>query len=578
MATIAPARPKRGKLTLTERKRFDDEDIEVIYRESSHEPGMLYYAPLEPRTYVDDGIVCEQDVPVTLRDGTVIYTDVYRPEGATNLPAIVAWSPYGKRHGFAPPGTPTFLLMGVPPGTCSPATKFEGPDPYYWCRQGYAVLNPDARGSGSSEGDLLYIGTQDGRDGYDFVEWAAARPWSNGKVTMFGNSWLAMVQWFIAAEQPPHLTCIAAWEGTSDMYREFCAPGGIPEVGFNGMLMEGLRGPGRIEDPIAMIRKYPLMNAYWRDKIAKLEKITVPAFVTAGWSHIHLRGSLMGFQKIASKQKWLRIHRDMEWPDTYMPGHIEDLRRFLDRYMKGIRNGWEMTPKVRFDVMDAGDVDYEAERAEKEWPLARTRYTQLFLDARTKAMSRIQPKQPSSLRYESTTGQAEFTMAFDEETELTGHMKLRLWVEAEGSNDMDLFVAVQKLDADGSFLPTLILGEKYPGQPGLLRVSHRERDEKESTPHQPVHTHRRPQLLEPKQIVPVDIEIYPSSKIFHAGERIRVVVSGHYLRDGWGWFEPFKWDLRNKGDHLIYTGGEYDSHLLVPVVPPKLQAGSYKHR
>jgi predicted acyl esterase len=157
-------------------------------------------------------------------------------------------------------------------------------------------------------------------------------------------------------------------------------------------------------------------------------------------------------------------------------------------------------------------------------------------------------------------------------------MKLRLWVTAEGADDMDLFVALQKLDESGKFLPTLILDEPYPGAPGLMRVSHRELDERESTPYQPVQTHRREQLLKPKEIVPVDIEIYPSSRIWHAGEQLRVVVSGRYLRDGWGWFEPFAWDLRNKGDHIIYTGAEYDSHLLVPVVPPKRKARNYVHR
>lgn len=105
---------------LTSSQQFGDEKIDVLFRQSPKptEPGLfsLYYAPFEPRTYVEDGIICEQDVAVTLRDGTVIYTDIYRPEGATDLPAIIAWSPYGKRHGFAPKGTQAFLSLGVPPG------------------------------------------------------------------------------------------------------------------------------------------------------------------------------------------------------------------------------------------------------------------------------------------------------------------------------------------------------------------------------------------------------------------------------------------------------------------------------
>ncbi len=92
--------------------------------------------------------------------------------------------------------------------------RFEGPDPAYWCKQGYAVVNADSRGAGHSEGNLVVWGEQDGRDGADVIEWIASQVWSNGKVGMFGNSGLAMCQWWIAAEQPPGLACIAPWEGT----------------------------------------------------------------------------------------------------------------------------------------------------------------------------------------------------------------------------------------------------------------------------------------------------------------------------------------------------------------------------
>ena len=343
----------KAKDELTTVQRFGEEEIVVRFRQPLEGPGMLYFAPFGPGTRVENGIHCDQDVPVKLRDGTVIYTDVYRPVDATNLPAIVAWSPYGKRHGFAPKGAQSFLALGVPPGTTSPMAKFEGPDPAYWCHHGYAVLNPDARGAGNSQGDVLCVGTQDGKDAYDFIEWVAAQEWCNGKVGMAGNSWLAMVQWYTAAEKPPHLTCIAPWEGCSDVYREFICTGGIPEPGFNEFLLSGFRGSGRVEDYVAMLREHPLMNGYWEDKVARFEDIEMPAYITAGWSHFHLRGSIEAFRRIASPKKWLRVHRDFEWPDAVMPEHLEDLRRFFDRYLKDIHNGWEVTPRGRIEVMDA---------------------------------------------------------------------------------------------------------------------------------------------------------------------------------------------------------------------------------
>ena len=267
---------------------------------------------------------------------------------------------------------------------------------------------------------------------------------------------------------------------------------------------------------------------------------------------------------------------------------LEDLERFFDRYLKDIRNGWEMTPRVRIDIMDSGVIDYQVKRPENEFPLARTQYEKLYLDAGTGNMT-TSPidkatmisyeaiQQPGMVTYDSNQELATFTFKFDEDTELTGYMKLHLWVEADGADDMDLFATIQKLDEKGNFLPAVGLGEPHPGFPGKLRVSHRELDEERSTPYQPYHTHRNLQLLKPKEIVPVEIEIWPTSMMWHKGQQLRVVVSGHYFREP-GWFEPFSWETCNRGKHIIHTGGKYDSHLLIPVIPPKYQAGDYKYR
>ena len=148
---------------------------------------------------------------------------------------------------------------------------------------------------------------------------------------------------------------------------------GIPCPGFVNFVMGGQSGPGYIEDFVAMLEEYPLINGYWESKIPQFEKIRIPAYITGGWSHLHLRGAVNGFRNIRSPKKWLRIHREFEWPDTYAWWNQEDLKRFFDRYLKGIRNGWELTPRVRIEVMDAYDYDFQVNRPEKEFPLARTR-------------------------------------------------------------------------------------------------------------------------------------------------------------------------------------------------------------
>jgi uncharacterized protein len=244
-------------------------------------------------------------------------------------------------------------------------------------RHGYAVANVDPRGVGRSQGDINMFGTQDGRDGYDFIEWLADQWWCNGKVGMSGNSGVAMTKWRIAAEQPPHLTCIAPWEGTGDLYRESLCEGGIPARGFNDFIVGGLIGVNYVDDNPEMIGKYPFLNEYWEDKIPKWEKIRIPCYTTICWNHFHLRGSTEGFRRIRSTKKWLRAHQEFEWPDTYSSFGLEDLRRFFDRYLKDFRNGWELTPRVRFEVMDAYNFNFQTNRAEKEFPLARTQYKKL---------------------------------------------------------------------------------------------------------------------------------------------------------------------------------------------------------
>jgi uncharacterized protein len=553
--------------------RHVDESTEAIHDEESlrEGAGFAFCPPFNPRTYLaEPGIICDQDVAVKMRDGVTIYTDIYHPVGQTDIPAIISWSPFGKRPGD---GFDEWQIMGVPPGTVSRMTKFESPDPAYWCRNGYAVANVDPRGIGHSEGDYYGMGTVEAQDMYDFVEWLATQVWCNGKIGMSGNSGVAMSQWRVAAEQPPHLTCIAPWEGTGDLYRESVFNGGIPQVGFIQFMAGSIVGPGYAE---AGGIEHPFYDEYWQDKTPRWEKIRIPAYITGCWNHFHLRGSIEGFRKIRSTKKWLRVHREFEWPDTYANENLEDLKRFYDRYLKDIRNGWELTPRVRIEIQDSYEFIYEKNRPEKEFPLARTQYKKLYLDASNGGLVREPVAKESKAVYEHQEGRTNFRITFDEDTELTGFMKLHMWVEADGHDDMDLFITVRKLDAADNWLPVSILGEPHPGAWGWMRVSRRELDEKVSTDYQPVQAHQRDLKLKPGEIVPVDVEIWPTSRIWHKGEQLELVVTGHYIREGW--FEPLVWATNNKGNHIIHTGGKYDSFLQVPVIPPKFVAGDYVYR
>ncbi|WP_099466632.1 CocE/NonD family hydrolase [Konateibacter massiliensis] len=577
----------------TQKEVFKGEEIEAIYRvarkpvaeqgeidlSASDDPmarmGQGFCPAFNQRTYeAAPGIICEQDTEVVMRDGVKIYCDIYRPaDVTTKIPVIVSWSWFGKRPGD---GMSEWQIMGVPPHTVSKMAKFESPDPAYWCHQGYAVANVDVRGAGHSEGNVHMFTHQDREDGYDFVEWIATQEWCNGKVGMSGNSGVAMHQWGIAAEQPPHLACIAPWECTTDLYRESLFEGGIPALSFNEFIAAQVTGPNGVDDQVAMARKYPLMNGYWEDKIPDFSKVRIPVYQTAGFSHFHLMGSVKAFRKCKSRRKWLRMHRDFEWPDTYMPENLEDLKRFYDRYLKEIHNGWEMTPKVRVDIMDAYDCDYQVRRAEDAFPLSRTEYKRYYLDAAKMTMQDAPVSTVSKVSYDANTEEAVFDMEFTEDTELTGYMFLRLYVEADGHDDMDMFVNIQKADEKGEFLPWNTLDEPHPGAWGKIRVSCRELDEKLSTSFNPVRSGKSVEKLKTGEIVPVDIAIVPSARIWHKGQKLRIQVAGRYIREGW--FEPLAWDAENKGKHIIHTGGEYESFIQVPVIPPRYVAGSYVYR
>lgn len=558
---------------------FDGEQIDVIYRETiplkenDYFGGWGYYGEINQRIYeAAPGIICEQDVPVKLRDGVTIYTDIYRPDTQEKVPVIIAWSFYGKRpHDFKP-----YHIPGVPDGTVSDMTKVEGPDPAFWCRNGYAIANPDPRGIGNSEGDALLFGKQDGKDGYDFVEWIASQEWCNGNVGMSGNSMLAITQYFIAAEQPPHLKAIAPWEGSSDLLREANFNDGVPCIGFVRFALMNLGGKNLVEDEAAMSEKYPLYNNYWADKSVDFDKITVPAYLAAGWSHIHLRGTVNAFEKMSSQNKWIRFHREFEWPDYYNNKNLQDLKIFFDRYLKKIHNGWELTPRVRLDVMDSYELDYQLERPEMEFPLARTVYKKLYLNAGTGCIQDNIPESICHIEYDAAEGEGLFTIQFMEELEITGHSKLKLWVEAIDNDDMDLFITIRKLSARDEFMHTSVLGQRHPGTWGNLRVSHRALAADHDNSIIPIHSHLKEEKLSPGEIVPIEIEIMPVSRIWHKGEKMQIRISGYYERDPW--FEPHSWDVCNKGKHVIYTGGIYDSYLQIPVIPPRIHTDTFVRR
>ena len=528
-------------------------------------------------------IVFEKDVAVTLRDGVTIYVDVFRPAGSETVPAIVAWSPYGKSRGSTPRYMQIFELLGMETCTVSGLMKFEGPDPAFWCAHGYAVCNPDPRGSFNSEGNIRFWSRHEGEDYYDLIEWLGGQGWCTGKVATSGNSYLAISQWFAAAEQPPHLAAIAPWEGLSDVYRDFILRGGIPDLPFTRQLETAFVGKNLREDLVAEAERHPLMDELWQTKIPAFERITVPAYIVASYSNsIHTPGTFRGWRRVASTEKWLRIHNTMEWPDYYEEVNLNDLLRFFDHFLKGVDNGWQDTPRVRYSVLDLAG-NYRVNQPAGAFPPENVSEVKYYLDAGSQALGLERPVDRGTASYEAQPdgGQVAFTIRLDRPTDFVGYPKVRLWVEAIGSDDMDLFVFLQKLNADGEQLEQFNVPNhgpkmqaltrqgaailKYKGSNGRLRVSMRHLDERASTDSIPVHSFDRVEKLADGEIACVDIDLFPVGLALHAGEQLRLVISSYHILGG---VMPGAGNVEanNRGRHVIHTGGQHASYLQLPVI------------
>lgn len=534
---------------------------------------------VEDISAIETAAIVERDTAVITRDGTRLSANVFRPRAEGKYPVVMAFTAYHKDE--TPSQYPDYLRRHgdgtYDMGTIrvSKWTPWEAPDPAWWVSQGYAVILVDSRGYGKSEGTAGVLSIQDRYDFHDAISWAGKQAWSNGKVGLTGVSYLAIAQWIAGADAPQALKAIMPWEGQSDNYREVLFHGGIPETAFTNFWLTRVRSKAnRTSLPPHRIMRFagtrPMLMKRVSARAAPsgidLEKITVPTLICASWSDhgMHTRGSFEGFKQISSEQKWLYTHGQPKW-DVYYSDEARAVQTaFFDHFLKGEDNGFAEKSRVRLEVRDTRDT-YSV-RYEENWPLDSTVPTPLYLDAADRSLIASVPGAASKIGYDALTGSSAFRLVFDEATELTGNMKLKLWVEAEGARDMDIFIAIKKYNAEGE--EVIFYGKaghtKSPVALGWLRVSQRGLDENRSTPLQPVLAHEESLKLKSGDIVPVEIEILPSSTLFKAGEALEIAIQG---RDHFAHHALAHKATVNKGTHVIHTGGSYDSHLLVPVIP-----------
>jgi predicted acyl esterase len=526
-----------------------------------------------------EGLRVDRDVAVPMRDGVVLRANVFRPVGDDPVPVLVCAHPYGKdavpadarrtRDG----GYRLPFQMRMLPQTesyeFSQWTSWEAPDPAAWVAAGYAVVNADLRGWGTSEGVGELLSAQEGRDGHDLVEWVAEQPWCDGHVGMLGVSYLALSQWAVAAERPPHLEAICPWEGFTDAYADFVRPGGVLERGFLRVWVAGLRAQRR--SPVTMgreARRRPLVDEWWLARDRDIEHIDVPMLVCGSFSdhNLHSVGSFEGFRRAGSDRKWLFTHRGGKWATFYSPeAHAAQLR-FFDHVLKGEDNGMAEQPAVRLEVRsDASTVT--SVRDVESWPPPGTTWRPLYLDAGGWLSEHTGA--PGSVEFDHRRERAAFTWTFDRDTEVVGPMWASLRVEVIGADDVSLFVGVRKVRSGR------VVG--FEGSYGFDRalVTHGMRKASQRHCEGPVddapwrrgHTDDRRAPLAAGEVVTVEVELASSATHFAAGDQLRLEVQGRWffaMNPFVGQF-PARYEPSRKGRTRVHLGGATPSALFVPV-------------
>ncbi|HUS04884.1 MAG TPA: CocE/NonD family hydrolase [Bryobacteraceae bacterium] len=555
--------------------------------------GLLSGTPVSPSTPE------RLTVRIPMKDGVRLSAHVYKPPGSAKSPVILIRTPYGKSAD---------LLANY----------------RAFVERGYTVVVQDVRGRYESEGTFRPM-VQEASDGNDTLNWIARQTWSNGKIGMLGGSYVGIVQWRAALTGNPHLKAISPVVSGYDEYRDrYYSPGGALKLGHRLLwLSENLRLPSapksefreftrhlpvRTLDKLATGQRvesyqealnHPGYDAYWKAISTRehIGNVRVPVFSVAGWYDNYVQSDLEAFALLSARSAAPRIvvgpwphNMSIPFPDvSFGANSSAPIRRFQLEWF----DYWLKTPQpapefraapVRIFVMGANRW-----RDEREWPLARTRFTPMYLagrgDANTaKGDGLLAPEPhrsdlPDEFTYDPrkpvpTLGgsvccnpkvfpwgpldqrAAEARMdvlvfttpPLRQDLEVTGPVRVNLFISTSAP-DTDFTAKLVDVHPDG---PARILTD------GILRLRYRNSLE-------------RAVLAKPGEIYQVTIDAGVTSNVFKAGHRIRLDISSSNFprfdrNPNTGRTIADETELR-VATQTIYHGRNYPSHVLFPVIP-----------
>jgi putative CocE/NonD family hydrolase len=551
----------------------------------------------------------QTNVRVKMRDGVSLVADIYRPKAEAKLPVLLTRTPYNRRD---------------------PATGM------YLASHGYVVILQDTRGRFDSEGEF-YPFRDEAKDGYDTIEWAASLPYADGRVGMFGGSYVGATQMLAASSKPPHLVGIFPYVTSMEYYEGWTYEGGALMQWFASSWSSGLTEDTVRRQTAALNRSrqwveqlppedYRLFNVptaagvapyfrdwvehetndeYWRRiKVSDFYgEMNIKALHAGGWHDIFSGGSIRNFirlQKEAPTKEAREGQRLLMGPwahaATSPEGKIGDVTfgsqavlnmndtivKWYDFVMKAKQNEFATNEPVKIFVM--GDNVW---RGEKEFPLARTRYTKYYLHASKGAksvdgdgvISTVAPKAEKPDTYEYDPASPVRTIGgrlccgglppgpFDQSSNesrtdvlVYSTPPLERDVEVTGFITAELYAATSAADTDFTAMIVDVDPKDYARYlgDGIIRARFRNSTEKAEP-------------IEPGKIHKYTIDLWATSNVFKAGHRIRVYVSSsnfpRFNRNLNTGEKTFGGTRMMKAQQTIYHDAEHPSAVLLPVIP-----------
>lgn len=517
-------------------------------------------------------IQVERNVPIPMRDGTILRADVYRPETEGKYPVIVERVAYE--------------LVG----RCTSNGE-------YFASRGYVFVGQNVRGTFASEGDWRPFrddGWGANRDGYDTIEWAGAQPWSSGNVGMADGSYSGFTQYMVAPTRPPHLKALFVRQGGGDYYSGFWYRYGAYSLPFQKWAMQTLLAqlkhksapPGleaardrlaaamdEIEDwdrhlplksfpPLEGLLDWyfedldhPEDGAYWwpTSIASKYGDIDTPILHFGAWFDVFLDGTLQCFQGIRKHGRsktcregqrlligpWIhgpgnaakRVVGELDFgPEAAFDMHAHRLR-WYDHWLKGMDNGIMDGPPVRIFLMGENRwLDLE------DWPPPGITYrSAYFREASGKNQASLNN---GGLTFDSPhTAEHPDSFAYDPEDPMPGlrfyptlgpvdhrdlESRMLTYTSAELEQDLTVIGPVKAILYGLSSAPDTDWvvrlcdvwpdGRSMPVCDGILRARYR-------------NSLQHPQRMTPGKIYRFEIDMSATAQVFQAGHRLRVEIT-----------------------------------------------------